>query len=310
MPANTLSCQTLAEEMGELLASLDFARWRAELAADLRSRLERIRAQARELRARADQPPPVHGAVEQLVTALERCSPADDRAAAWESFSREVQPAYQALANSLSTDGARVRNLRPANYARSAFHALTGIFALAVIQLLPLWGIRTFAVGFALFSWTLEITRRRWSFVNELCMKVLGKFAHAHERYHVNSSTWYATALALMAVFFSSRANSVAVIVLGFGDPIAALIGRRFGRTRFKNGRSLEGAMAFVVAGALAALAALRICYGAESLTASLLAAVFGGVAGAAAELVSGAIDDNFAIPLAASAAAMLAALL
>jgi dolichol kinase len=221
-----------------------------------------------------------------------------------------VQPAYQALANSLVHEGARPKNLRPANYARSGFHALTGIFALGVIQLVPLWGVRTFAVTFALFCWTLELTRRRWTWVNEACMKVLGRFAHAHERYQVNSSTWYATALAIMSLAFSPRANSVAVIVLGFGDPVAALIGRRFGRTRLKNGRSLEGSLAFVVAGALAAIAALRVCYPGEPLLSTVVAGAVGGIAGAIAELVSGAIDDNFAIPLAASFAAALSALL
>jgi dolichol kinase len=197
---------------------------------------------------------------------------------------------------------------RPHNGARSAFHAMTGIFALGLIQVTTPTQLRVIAVGSALGCWLLEITRRRSEKINAACMWVLGRFAHPHERYEVNSSTWYASALAIMALAFPARSNSVAVIVLGFADPVAALVGRRFGRIRFQSGRSLEGSLAFAVVGALTAWAALRFCYPAESLGASVLAAACGAVAGALAELLS-PTDDNFSIPVAASLAATLVAL-
>jgi dolichol kinase len=194
---------------------------------------------------------------------------------------------------------------RPANLARSAFHCLTGIFALTLIQLAPHGVLVAMAVSAAVGCWFLELTRQRIPWINAACMWVLGRFAHPHEKTQVNSSTWYSTALALMAVFFSAHANSVGVIILGFGDPIAALVGRRFGRTRLPGGRSLEGSIAFGLAAGLAGLAALRICYPHESMLLSLGAAGAGAIAGAIAEVLS-PVDDNFAIPVAASLAALV----
>jgi hypothetical protein len=57
MDANTFSSKALVDELSDLLSALDFARWRADLAADLRGRLERVRTAARELRTRAGQHP-------------------------------------------------------------------------------------------------------------------------------------------------------------------------------------------------------------------------------------------------------------
>src|ERR1700677_2944958 len=112
---------------------------------------------------------------------------------------------------------ARLPIHRPANLARSGFHALTGVFALALIQVTSHRVLCAIAISAAIGCWFLEATRQRVPWINRLCMWVLGRFAHPHEKHHVNSSTWYSTALALMALFFPTHANSVGVIVLGFG---------------------------------------------------------------------------------------------
>ena len=93
------------------------------------------------------------------------------------------------------------------------------------------------------------------------------------------------------------------LVVLGFGDPFAAIIGRRFGRIRLPGGRSLEGSLAFVVAGTVMSLPVLWL---AHHLTfgAALGVAAIGASAGALAEVLSGRLDDNFTIPLFAGLAA------
>ncbi len=93
----------------------------------------------------------------------------------------------------------------------------------------------------------------------------------------MNSSTWCVTALFLLALFGTRLSQSLAVMVLAVADPAAALIGRRFGRTRLRDGRSLEGTLAFFAAGALSALAVMW-ALGPASLSSRLVLAAVAGL--------------------------------
>ncbi len=187
---------------------------------------------------------------------------------------------------------------RPANYTRSLFHIASGGLSLALLRLMPgRSSLVAVATGFCVLAWTLEGLRRVSPRVNELLMRILSPIAHPRERHHVNSSTWYGTALLILALFFPLRAAEVGVVVLGLADPAAGFIGRRFGRTRLRAGRSLEGTLTFVVAGAVGALASLAVFY-AMPWSSRIILALAGAVAGAVAELVSTRLDDNFTIPL------------
>ncbi|HNF95711.1 MAG TPA: hypothetical protein PK493_00385, partial [Pseudomonadota bacterium] len=123
-----------------------------------------------------------------------------------------------------------------------------------------------------------------------------------HERYRVNSSTWYVTALLILAVATPKAVAALAVVVLGIGDPIAALVGRRFGKTRLRAGRSLEGSLGFVLSASLGSLvvAAMMMPGGIGRWA---LIAMVAGFAGAVAEVFSTKLDDNLTIPLAEAAA-------
>jgi dolichol kinase len=187
---------------------------------------------------------------------------------------------------------------RPANYTRSIFHVASGGLSLALLRLVPGRGsLIAIAATFVVVAWTLEAIRRQSPAANDLLMKILSPIAHPRERYHVNSSTWYCTALLILAAFFPLRAAEIGVVVLGLADPAAGFIGRRFGRTRLRKGRSLEGTLTFVVAGTVGALASLAVFY-AMPWSSRIILAIAGAVAGAIAELVSTRLDDNFTIPL------------
>lgn len=198
---------------------------------------------------------------------------------------------------------------RPTNIARTVFHLAAGAVALFFVRVLPTrgWLIAAASV-FALAAWTCEATRRRSPAVNERLMRLFGPVAHAHEWREVNSATWYATALVLMALVVPLPAAEVGVVVLAVADPMAGLVGRRFGRHRLASGRSLEGAAAFVLSGALAAFAWMSVVGSFEG--ARLGLALVAGVAGAAIELLVSKVDDNLAIPLGTSVAVAVAALL
>lgn len=198
---------------------------------------------------------------------------------------------------------------RAENFRRSLFHVASGLVALSLLRLLPdrawLVGVSGALAGTA---WTLEISRTRSRWLNDVLMRFFAPIAHPQERHRVNSSTWYMTALVGLALFAPLRAAEIAVVVLAFADPAAGFVGRRIGRTRIRAGRSLEGTLAFVVAGALAALAVLTAFY-ALPLPAMLLLALAGAAAGAVAEVISTRLDDNFTIPVTVAIAAAVAGL-
>lgn len=197
---------------------------------------------------------------------------------------------------------------RPTNVARTVFHLASGGVALALVRILPTrgWLVAASAL-FAVAAWSCEITRRRSDAVNRRIMRLFGPVAHAHEWREVNSATWYATALILMALVVPLPAAEVGVVVLAVADPMAGLVGRRFGRHRLASGRSLEGALAFVVSGALASLGWM---YATGTYEGSRLAvAAVASLAGALIELFVAKVDDNLAIPLGTSLVVTLASL-
>jgi dolichol kinase len=199
---------------------------------------------------------------------------------------------------------------RPTNYTRSVFHVASGAFALALMRLLPGRGwLIAVSGGFALWAWSMEFARRRSKAVNEVLMRFFAPIAHAHERHRVNSSTWYTTALLLLSLLLPLRAAEVGVMVLALADPAAGFIGRRYGRTRLRAGRSLEGSLAFFAVGAGAALGWLMLVHGQPG-AAAFPVALAAAAAGALAELGPARLDDNFTIPLAAAAAAAAAQML
>ncbi len=218
-----------------------------------------------------------------------------------------VQPTYEAIVDTLAEERVSVPSLRPTNYARNVLHLGSALAGIVALELVPSWGWATgIALAVAGLGWTLEISRRQSSAVNAFCMSLFGRTAHPHEAHRVNSATWYASALVVLSLTQSLVPSLVALWVLGVGDPVAAIVGRRFGRHELVHGRTLEGTAAFVVAGGLAALAYLRLFHPETGLALAAAASFAGAAVGAAAELYSRRVDDNLSIPLAACLGAAL----
>ncbi len=312
-----LDSRDLALELYTFLREIDPARWRDDVDASARRNLAAIEARVTGL---LDHTWTTGETVRARLIELQRVvrdgAPSaedvqSDLRAQWMRLRSELQAAYEAFAASLREWDIHVPSLRPTNYARSALHVATGLLVLGLVYavLTTPTAMRLTAFTFAALGWTFEVTRRfnpRW---NEVLMAAFGPTSHPHERHRVNSATWYVTALAALSLTASLPAIYAAVAVLGLGDPMAALVGRRWGRVKLLHGRTLEGSLAFVVAGTLAAFAALAFLQGLLPVHAALIAAC-AATAGALAELLVRRVDDNFAIPLAAGLVAWLLATL
>lgn len=204
---------------------------------------------------------------------------------------------------------ARLGSLKPLIGARTTFHMTSGVVALVLYQFL----LTRFQSEIVLLSilgvfGTLEITRRfskRWN--HFLAAKVFHSIARPREYYRVNSSTLYVLALALLTPFFSQPAVLTGVIILAFGDPAAAWIGKRYGTLKLYRSKSLVGSLAFTATGTLLTCAFLLAFHQNLPLANRLLAAGLASLVGAVAELFSGPkIDDNFTVPVASTLVAAL----
>lgn len=308
-PVTTLALterRDLAYEVFLLLQTIDPSRFRDELREGARARIEGLSARLRQA-VREAEADAVRAQFGKVVEVLE-ASPqgADD----WEVFRKRLHVAYDELATELKREAVEVPTLRPTNYTRSFFHVFSAVGSMLLVQhVFTSRSIVLVAGGFALAGWLMEISRRVSPLANRALMWVFKNVAHEHERHRINSSTWYTTALALIALTMSPMACSVALMVLGVGDPAAGLVGRRFGRTKLRGGRSLEGSLAFVGAGGLGAAGMMAVYYPALGLPAVAALSLASAAAGALAELFITKIDDNFSIPVAAGAACSLVAL-
>lgn len=321
-----LESKQLAMELYAVLHELDPSRWKAEKVEALRARLDELRqrisvALSASAEQRDQRMEPLVSKLSAMATLLEACPgaglpDAEQLKEAWMGFRAKAVPKYEELASSLKALDLRVPSLRPTNYMRNVFHVGIALFCIAVVEILPqltglgFWLVTIVAWGFALSGWTLEISRKKSARVNALCMAAFKHVAHPHEAHHVNSSTWYTTALALISLTHSPMLCAVALAILGVADPAAAVIGKRFGRTRLANGRSLEGTAAFIVVGALGAMAVIGLLHAELALWQGGVIALGASIAGGVTELNLRRVDDNLAIPVASCAAALVLAML
>jgi dolichol kinase len=136
-----------------------------------------------------------------------------------------------------------------------------------------------------------EAVARHAPWVNRLLLR-------AEEQVRESAMIPYAIAVLLTILTVPKLAALVAIYTLGIADPLAAVVGIRWGQRRIARNRTLEGSLAFF--GATVAIAALVLGRGAAGGTAFAIgaASVGIGVSGAVCELVPLRIDDNLTIPL------------
>jgi dolichol kinase len=156
-----------------------------------------------------------------------------------------------------------------------------------------------------------DVARLRWRPAHDLVLLIFGPIMRPGELpplggpIVLNGATWMCISSALCAALFPAGIAAASLAMMMIGDAAAALVGRRWGRTRFPGTfKSLEASMAFVVAGWLAAL---PFGYFAEpALGPGVLLA--GAAVAAAVEVLPIPLNDNIRVPLAAGLILLLLA--
>jgi dolichol kinase len=135
-----------------------------------------------------------------------------------------------------------------------------------------------------------ETVARRAPWVNR-------SFVRAEEHVREAGMTPFAIAVLLTILAVPKLAALVAIYTLAIADPLAAVVGIRFGSRRIADDRTLEGSLAFFGASVAIAALVLRWGTGAAGLTIAGASTAIG-IAAAGCELLPLRIDDNLTIPI------------
>jgi len=122
-------------------------------------------------------------------------------------------------------------------------------------------------------------------------------FLRAEEQVREAAMTPFVIAILLTILTVPKLPALVAIYTLAIADPLAAVVGIRFGRHRITQNRSLEGSLAFFAAATTIAAAVFH--WGTAASPAALAwTATAIGLTAAVFELLPLRIDDNLTIPI------------
>jgi dolichol kinase len=187
----------------------------------------------------------------------------------------------------------RTKGLQP---WRRVFHACNGL----VLALGPgaLGLERPVVVGWlavvVVLLFAADLARLRAPQLNVLFFRTFPSFASPREATAIASSSWYALGILLAWALFPAPVAVPAILVMALADPVASVIGRRFGRRRLGKG-TVEGSAAFFV------MASVVLVLSTRQPAAAAVAGVVSLV-----EVLPWKLDDNLTIPLTAGSLLML----
>lgn len=180
---------------------------------------------------------------------------------------------------------------------------LSSLWMVAVTLLLAEWQWVSCIIFFLLLLLTL-VSEHDYANGGKYLGKLYGKLFSKMLRNEVKKGQWIVSggapvlAAALMVnILFTPVIAASSLALMLTGDAAAALIGRKFGAHKLVNNKSLEGVLAFILAGS----AAVFLVFAIAGITGKYFIWGFISViAGALAELFQKQLklDDNFTIPL------------
>ena len=192
------------------------------------------------------------------------------------------------------------------------------LFHLSAASIIPLLGLTIgyeYVVGMAIIGTVAlvggEVARFFIPGVNTWFIEWLGMLLKPGEERRVTAATYLAVTSLVVLLLFEMEIAALALLFLAFGDPMAGIIGKRFGRLRWDrwfqkgiaatSGKSVEGALAFLVA----SLSVATLLW-TKDIYLTLWPAAVGAAVAAIVEFLPIPLEDNATVPLASALAMWL----
>jgi acyl phosphate:glycerol-3-phosphate acyltransferase len=185
--------------------------------------------------------------------------------------------------------------------ARAFIHASLGVVIAGVLLLMGKNLVAAVLFPVAACFLGLEWLRFRKLAFNRWLVKQLALFMRIEEETRLTGAFYYLTGTAVTVLVFPREISVTAILFLAFGDPVAALVGGKWGR-KWVWGKSLEGNLACLVVCILVGIISVSFQPDLSiwvTITGAFFAAVF--------EALPLRVNDNITIPI--GAAAMMLAL-
>jgi len=187
-------------------------------------------------------------------------------------------------------------------WARKFGHMALGLTFLWIFIYSPLPRsiIWTLYGAFMLSSFGLETMRHFLPRVNDWVIKAFRPVMREHEKNKINSAIYYMISMSLVFFFCPRDIAVLTMLFIAIADPVAGVIGVRFGSHRINTHASLEGTLACFITCTLLAVFAAKFLFTGYSLAGSNLMAfaLLAGLSGALAEGSIKSLDDNLVMPL------------
>lgn len=187
------------------------------------------------------------------------------------------------------------------------------LFHLSAASVIPLLG---FALGYeyalimaaigAVALVTGEVARFSIPAVNRWFIDWLGMLLKPREERQVTAATYLAVTSLVVLLLFDLPIAGLALLYLAIGDPMAGIIGKRFGKLRWErwvhkglgatSSKSVEGALAF-----LAASLGIAALLWSKDIYLVFWPAAVGAAVAAVVEFLPIPLEDNATVPLASA---------
>jgi len=118
------------------------------------------------------------------------------------------------------------------------------------------WALGLAAV-FLIAALLIELARRRWAGINHLLWRLLPTTFRAWEDRRLMGATWFGLGAMATLLLLGRDAGGTAVLFLAWGDPVAEVVGRRWGGGG--PGKTVAGSLGCLLACLLAALVGIGL---------------------------------------------------
>lgn len=187
-------------------------------------------------------------------------------------------------------------SLRAEGY-RKVIHLASAVIP-ALVWVLPRPAAITLLGVIVATALAVEGARRSIPGIRDVFLRLTGGLLRAPELTGLSGATWMAIAYFVAVIIFPLPIAVAAMLYNAFGDGIAALVGKRWGRHRVPGGKSLEGAAAGFAANLLAGMAIPGVPF---------VAALIGGAGAALLEMLPIPVNDNLVVTIGGGALLWLA---